>query len=290
MILSMTGYGKSELQKNNKTIKIEARSLNSRFLDLNLRLPSSIKDKEMDVRNVVTEKLNRGKVDLMIMIENGIEEKPVVINKVLAKKYFDELKSLAKEFDSGKKNLLEIVLQMPEVMGAEKNEPDEEKWKEINEVLLLALDELIQFRKREGGELEKIFQENVAAILNLLVKAEAFEAERIENIKTRLRNQLQELLSSEEFDRNRFEQELIYYLEKIDYTEEKMRLRSHCDFFLKTLDDKEANGRRLNFIAQEMGREINTLGSKANHAEIQKLVVQMKDELEKIKEQLLNVL
>ena len=286
----MTGYGKAELSQNGKNIKAEIRSLNSKFLDLNLRLPFSFKDKEIEVRNLVTEKLQRGKIDLFISIDTGIDEKKISINKELAKRYYQELKALSKELDAGKKNLLELVMQLPEVVGSDKNNYTEEELAPMIQVLRDAVEDLRQFRIKDGAGLEQIFRQNVAAILSLVEQAEAFEKERIESIKVRLRNQLTELVASEEYDRNRFEQELIYYLERMDFAEEKVRLRSHCDYFLKVLVENDSNGRKLNFISQEMGREINTLGSKANHAAIQKLVVQMKDELEKIKEQLLNVL
>lgn len=290
MIQSMTGYGKAELSQNGKTIKAEIRSLNSKFLDLNLRLPFSFKDKEIEVRGLVTEKLQRGKIDLFISIETGADEKNIAINKELAKRYYQELKSLSKELETGKKNLLEMVMQMPEVISAEKSNYTDEELAPMIQVLREAVEDLRQFRIKDGAGLEKIFRGNVTTILSLAEQVETYEKERIEIIQTRLRNQLTELVSSEEYDRNRFEQELIYYLERMDFTEEKVRLRSHCDYFLKVLVENDSNGRKLNFISQEMGREINTMGSKANHASIQKLVVQMKDELEKIKEQLLNVL
>lgn len=290
MIQSMTGYGKAELSQNGKTIKAEIRSLNSKFLDLNLRLPFSFKDKEIEVRGLVTEKLQRGKIDLFISIETGADEKNIAINKDLAKRYYQELKSLSKELETGKKNLLEMVMQMPDVISAEKSNYTDEELAPMIQVLREAVEDLRQFRIKDGAGLEKIFRGNVTTILSLAEQVETYEKERIEIIQTRLRNQLTELVSSEEYDRNRFEQELIYYLERMDFTEEKVRLRSHCDYFLKVLVENESNGRKLNFISQEMGREINTMGSKANHASIQKLVVQMKDELEKIKEQLLNVL
>jgi uncharacterized protein (TIGR00255 family) len=186
--------------------------------------------------------------------------------------------------------LFSLALQMPEVMNSQKPEEDPGDWIMVKETLMSALNDIIEFRSREGKELENALKKHVMMVLHLLQEAEQFESERRELIRTRLRTQLQELISADGYDRNRFEQELIYYIERLDFTEEKVRLRSHCDFFLKTLDDKESNGRRLGFISQEIGREINTLGSKANHAGIQKFIVLMKDELEKIKEQLLNVL
>ncbi len=289
MIQSMTGFGKAEAQKNGKSFKVEVRSLNSRYFDLNLRVPSSIREKEAEIRSILNEKLQRGKVDVFINIESGGSEN-VSINRALVKKFYGELKSLSKELEAGKKDLLSIAMQMPDVMSAPKSEAGDEDWNDAKETLSSAIQDFIQFRSREGKELEVALVEHVKVILELLKQQEQFEPDRRELIRTRLQTQLHELISADGYDRNRFEQELIYYIERLDFTEEKVRLRSHCDFFLKTLDDKESNGRRLGFISQEMGREINTLGSKANHAEIQKLVVQMKDELEKIKEQLLNVL
>jgi len=290
MIQSMTGYGRAELAKNGKMIKAEIRSLNSKFLDLNLRLPFSLKDKEIEVRNLLTEKLQRGKVDVSITIENGIAERDISLNMDLVIKYYQELKSLAQDLGAENHNLLAIVMQMPEVRAAKKPEILDEEWIPILEVLQTAISDLSGFREKEGAGLEQMFRENINLILGLLNESETFENERMELIKLKLRNQLLDLVSSEEYDRNRFEQELIYYLERMDFTEEKVRLRSHCDYFLKVASESDSNGRKLSFISQEIGREINTLGSKANHAGIQKLVVQMKDELEKIKEQLLNVL
>lgn len=286
----MTGYGKAEIVQNGKNIKAEIRSLNSKFLDLNLRLPFSFKDKEMEVRNLVTEKLQRGKIDLFISIESGAGDKFSAINKELAQHYYRELKELSKEMHADKKNLLALVLQMPEVMGSEKNNHGTEEMAPMLEAIQRAVDDLRQFRIKDGAGLQDIFRENINTILSMVNQVETYEKERIGLIKTRLRNQLNDLVSSEEYDRNRFEQELIYYLERMDFTEEKVRLRSHCEYFIKVMEEGDSNGRKLNFISQEMGREINTMGSKANHAAIQKLVVQMKDELEKIKEQLLNVL
>ncbi len=290
MIQSMTGYGSSELIQNGKAIKVEIRSLNSKFLDLNLRLPFSIKDKEMEVRNLISERLHRGKVDVSVTIENGIAEKDTPLNLDLVVKYYQALKLLGNQLGADTTNLLTVVMLMPEIRAAKPHELSEEEWLPILNLLQLSVSDLSDFRKKEGVGLEQIFKENISLILSLLKESETFETDRMETIKSRLRNHLLELVSSEEYDRNRFEQELIYYLERMDFTEEKVRLRSHCEYFLKVALESDSNGRKLNFITQEMGREINTLGSKANHAEIQKLVVQMKDELEKIKEQLLNVL
>ncbi|MBA3647474.1 MAG: YicC family protein [Chitinophagales bacterium] len=286
----MTGYGKAEALKNGRTVRVEIRSLNSKFFDLNLRLPYSLKEKEIEVRNLTTESLHRGKIDLFINVTEGSLEKPQEINVALAKKYFRQLKSLAKAVGADKKDLLSITMQLPEVLSGQKNNVDEKEQAIVFEVIQEAIKDIVQFRRSEGKTLDKILRANITTLLSLLKEVEIFEKDRIETIRKRLHHQLSELISSEEYDRNRFEQELIYYIEKMDFTEEKVRLQSHCDFFLQTLDDKDSNGRRLGFISQEIGREINTLGSKANDAAIQKIIVQMKDELEKIKEQLLNVL
>ena len=289
MILSMTGYGKAIHIGDKLTIRVELRSLNGRYFDLNLRLSSSLRSHESEIRTLLNEKLMRGKTDALIIIEYS-GENGSAINRELAKRYYAELKSLAKEMEVDKKNLFQIVMQIPEVLSAERTESGEEEWTMVRETIHRAAEDLIQFRIKEGRALEGSFHQNIRVILDCLGQVESFEKDRIESVRGRLHSQLTENLSAENYDRNRFEQELIFYLERMDFSEEKTRLKSHCDFFMQSLDEKESNGRRLNFISQEMGREINTLGSKANHAEIQKLVVQMKDELEKIKEQLLNVL
>ncbi|MBX7142266.1 MAG: YicC family protein [Chitinophagales bacterium] len=289
MILSMTGYGKAEESMNGVTVKVELRSLNNRYLDLNLRVSAFLREKEQEIRSVITDQLQRGKIDATVIWQSEAGAAST-INRELLKAYYREIKSLAKELGESKKNLLALAFKMPDVMSPEKGSISEEEWELGKRVLNKALGDLVMFRTNEGRALEHSLDENVKRLLELLQEVEPHEKSRIENVKQRLHAQISENLASEEMDRNRLEQELIFYLERLDFSEEKVRLKSHCDFFLKTLDEKESNGRRLNFISQEMGREINTLGSKANHAGIQKIVVQMKDELEKIKEQLLNVL
>ncbi len=289
MILSMTGYGKAEESMNGVTVKVELRSLNNRYLDLNLRISAFLREKEQEIRSVITDQLQRGKIDATVIWQSEAGAAST-INRELLKAYYSEIKSLAKELGESKKNLLALAFKMPDVMSPEKGSISEEEWELGKRVLQKALGDLVMFRTNEGRALEHSLHENVKRLLELLQEVEPHEKSRIENVKQRLHSQISENLASEEMDRNRLEQELIFYLERLDFSEEKVRLKSHCDFFLKTLDEKESNGRRLNFISQEMGREINTLGSKANHAGIQKIVVQMKDELEKIKEQLLNVL
>lgn len=285
----MTGYGKAEESMNGVTVKVELRSLNNRYLDLNLRVSAFLREKEQEIRSVITDQLQRGKIDATVIWQSEAGAAST-INRELLKAYYREIKSLAKELGESKKNLLALAFKMPDVMSPEKGSISEEEWELGKRVLNKALGDLVMFRTNEGRALEHSLDENVKRLLELLQEVEPHEKSRIENVKQRLHAQISENLASEEMDRNRLEQELIFYLERLDFSEEKVRLKSHCDFFLKTLDEKESNGRRLNFISQEMGREINTLGSKANHAGIQKIVVQMKDELEKIKEQLLNVL
>lgn len=285
----MTGYGKAEESMNGVTVKVELRSLNNRYLDLNLRVSAFLREKEQEIRSVITDQLQRGKIDATVIWQSEAGAAST-INRELLKAYYREIKSLAKELGESKKNLLALAFKMPDVMSPEKGSISEEEWELGKRVLQKALGDLVMFRTNEGRALEHSLHENVKRLLELLQEVEPHEKSRIENVKQRLHSQISENLASEEMDRNRLEQELIFYLERLDFSEEKVRLKSHCDFFLKTLDEKESNGRRLNFISQEMGREINTLGSKANHAGIQKIVVQMKDELEKIKEQLLNVL
>jgi uncharacterized protein (TIGR00255 family) len=289
MILSMTGYGKAEETRGTVTVKVEMRSLNNRYFDLNLRVSSALREKDQEIRSMITDSLERGKVDALVLWQSETIVGSTV-NRGLIKAYYQEMKSLAQELGAGKKNLLPLVMKMPDVMNSEKGSITEEEWEFGKGVIQRAIDDLLHFRMNEGKAMHRSLRENVEQLLGLLRSAEPYEQSRIEAVKQRLKAQMAENLPNEEVDRNRLEQELIYYLERLDFSEEKVRLKSHCDFFLQTLDDMKSNGRRLNFISQEMGREINTMGSKANHAEIQKLVVQMKDELEQIKEQLLNVL
>lgn len=286
----MTGFGKATKTIGSKAFTVELRSVNSKQLDLNLRTPSVYREKEIELRNFVAEKLVRGKVDLALSFENNGEEKTVQINQELAKIYFNDLQQLAKSIGRENEPIIPSLLRLPDIMKSEKTELDENEWKEILSLINEAIVQFNQFRNSEGSTLEKDFNARVNTILSLLKNVEPFEQDRINTLKERIQKNLTELVAKENIDQNRFEQELIYYLEKFDITEEKVRLKTHCDYFLETIKKENEQGRKLNFIAQEMGREINTLGSKANQSDIQKLVVQMKDELEKIKEQLLNVL
>ena len=286
MIHSMTGFGKASLQLPTKKITVEIKSLNSKGLDLNTRMPSVFREMELGLRNQISQRLERGKVDFSLYVEVTGEETTSKINVPIVKGYINQMKAVIPNADETE--LMKMAVRMPDALKTERDEIDENEWKQIQTVIDEALENIMNFRKDEGASLEKEFQLRIANIHNLMNEAVSYDAERVETVKTRLRTALDELKVN--VDENRFEQELIFYLEKYDITEEKVRLGNHLNYFLETLNGTEANGRKLGFITQEMGREINTMGSKSNHAEMQKLVVMMKDELEKIKEQVLNVL
>lgn len=286
MIQSMTGYGKAVAECSDKKITIEIRSLNSKSIDLNTRLPFLYKEKELDIRKILSEKLQRGKIDFTVNTEATADNKAQQINPEIIKAYINEFKAIVPEATDPE--LLAIVMRLPDVMAFTCKELDEEEWNIFLKVLYEAIDNLNEFRIAEGNVLEQDFIQRINKIKELLVQVEPFEKERIQTLKDRFTKNLEEL--SSEYDPNRFEQELIYYLEKLDITEEKVRLKNHCEYFLESLNSNESEGKKLGFICQEIGREINTLGSKSNHSEMQKIVVQMKDELEKVKEQVLNIL
>ena len=286
MIQSMTGFGKASMQLPTKKITVELKSLNSKGLDLNVRMPSAYREMELGLRNQISQQLERGKVDFSLYIEVTGEETSSKINAPIVKAYIAQMKEILPEADATE--LMKMAVRMPDALKTEREEIDENEWNEIQKVINDALISINQFRKDEGQALENEFRTRITNIRQLMNDAVAYDAERVETVKTRLRTALDELQVN--VDENRFEQELIFYLEKYDITEEKVRLGNHLDYFLETLNGNEANGRKLGFITQEMGREINTMGSKSNHSEMQKLVVMMKDELEKIKEQVLNVL
>lgn len=285
----MTGFGKATKEVAGKKITVEIRSINSKQFDLNLRIPSSFREKESEIRKEILSTLERGKIDFMLFSEAAEATKKISLDKTIAKAYYTEIKSLADDLNLEQTDLLATLLRMPDVISTEREEPSEDEWKEVKSAVAEAIAAADKFRIAEGNELEKDFKVRIGKILDLLEKIAACEGERMQTIKARITNNLAEVIPPEKTDMNRFEQELIYYLEKIDITEEKLRLKTHCEYFLTTMKEDSA-GRKLGFITQEIGREINTIGSKANHAEIQRLVVQMKDELEKIKEQLLNIL
>ena len=282
----MTGFGKASLQLPTKKITVEIKSLNSKGLDLNTRMPSVFREMELGLRNQISQRLERGKVDFSLYVEVTGEETTSKINVPIVKGYINQMKAVIPNADETE--LLKMAVRMPDALKTERDEIDENEWKQIQSVIDEALENIANFRKDEGVSLEKEFQLRIANIHNLMNEAVSYDAERVETVKTRLRTALDELKVN--VDENRFEQELIFYLEKYDITEEKVRLGNHLNYFIETLNGTEANGRKLGFITQEMGREINTMGSKSNHTEMQKLVVMMKDELEKIKEQVLNVL
>ena len=286
MIQSMTGFGKATLQLPTKKITIEIKSLNSKGLDLNTRMPSVFREMELGLRNQLSLRLERGKIDFSLYIEATGEETSSKINVPIVRGYINQMKAVIPNADETE--LMKMAVRMPDALKTERDEIDENEWEKIQTVIDEALENIAQFRKDEGVSLEKEFLHRIANIMTLMNNAVAYDAERVETIKTRLRTALDEL--KEKVDENRFEQELIFYLEKYDITEEKVRLENHLNYFIETIAGTEANGRKLGFITQEMGREINTMGSKSNHTEMQKLVVMMKDELEKIKEQVLNVL
>ena len=288
MIKSMTGYGKATGEYKDKIISAEIKSLNSKFFDLNLRVPAHLRDKELELRNELNKLIERGKVDFTLT-SGTPEDDRLFFNKALIKSYYQELKSITYEFEIPEPDYLRLIFQMPDVSSPEETIADEEEWKVILKVIRDAVHAFNVFRKTEGTNLADDLNERIKSIYSILEKIAPHEEERLKIIKERLRNSLSGLAVDTEFDVNRFEQELIYYIEKLDISEEKVRLKSHLDYFHSTMNES-SSGKKLNFITQEIGREINTIGSKANNAAIQKMVVEMKDELERIKEQLSNVL
>ncbi len=288
MLLSMTGFGKAAGTFQSKKISVEIRSLNSKSLDLNVRFPSIYKELEPEIRNHIAQNLERGKVDVNINIDSTGDSKNVSINKDLAAAYYKDLVELAEITGEKNTDFSAIILRMPDIFISEKEEVSLSERSFINDLVKLASDHLNEFRRQEGIALEREFYERIEDIRNLLNEVPKYENVRIETIKERMRKALQDI-EKQNIDENRLQQELIFYVEKLDISEEKMRLTNHLDYFLSTMKQPGA-GKKLGFISQEIGREINTLGSKSNHGEMQKLVVDMKDNLEKIKEQILNTL
>jgi len=291
MIKSMTGYGIAAFDSGSTKYTVEIKSLNSKFLELSLRLPKMFSDKEFQLRNDCNKQIERGKVNLSITVEQqaGIV-KAAGIDTVLLKNYYDQLKSVSDELGEPGTNLLQLALGLPEVVKYDEETISEDEWKLVEKTFNQAVAAFQKFRADEGNVLEQDLKFRIDIILKNLQLVEIEEPKRIPLIRERLNSFLQEATNREAIDQNRFEQELIYYIDKLDITEEKIRLKTHCDYFIETLKNADANGKKLGFIAQEIGREVNTLGSKANDAAMQKMVVGMKEELEKIKEQLLNVL
>lgn len=291
MIRSMTGYGKSVAHFQQQKIVVEIRSLNSKQLDVNMRIPALLREKELELRKLLREGLQRGKIDFSVSWDARDEEEGPVFNKGLAAHYYRQLQSFARE--RGMKepaDYLSLIVRLPDVFITEEKELETERWEVLLKAVKEAVADINRFREHEGEVLEKDFRIRIRRILELLSQVEDYEKARVERVRERIVKSLQEHLSEVQYDKNRLEQELIYYLEKFDVTEEKVRLKKHCDYFLDVLEAEEAAGKKLAFVLQEIGREINTLGSKANDADMQKIVVHMKDELEKIKEQMLNIL
>lgn len=291
MIKSMTGFGKATLELQDKTVTVEIRSLNSKSADISLRLSSGLRNYELELRNELSKQLERGKIDLSIYIESKKTETPVEINIELAKAYYQQLVKLANELNEPANGvgLLTQVLKFPDVLKSERKETDDLEWKQIKQCVNEAVLQLNNFRELEGLSLKTDFETRLSKIETCLEEIKTLDFIRINSIKDRIRNNMTDVIGKGKIDENRFEQELIYYVEKLDINEEKVRLKTHLDYFIDTCYEPSP-GRKLNFISQEIGREINTIGSKANDAQIQKLVVLMKDELEKIKEQANNVL
>ncbi|MCF8331688.1 MAG: YicC family protein [Bacteroidales bacterium] len=291
MLRSMTGYGKARAEKDDLKLSIEIKTVNSKQMDMNCRLPYDYNEKEPEIRSIAGHYIQRGKVYLGITRESTGEESARTLNQKLALRYFNEMKTLIQNMHLEKEpDYLQAVIRMPDVFVLKEQELKEEEWKLVKDTLNNALQELDEYRIQEGAILQKDFRKRIDRIKEYLEKLVPYEQERLKLVKDKFDKELSDFLDNKTIDENRYEQEIVYYLDKLDITEEKVRLKQHCDYFLETMNTDTANGKKLNFIVQEMGREINTTGSKANHSAIQKIVVEMKDELEKIKEQLANIL
>lgn len=291
MILSMTGYGRVTFELNGKNTVIELRALNSKAFDMNLRLPTILREKEMDIRNIISREIVRGKIDCTIAYEQFDDQKNGELNKTIIKDYYNQLQMLAREMHADESKIFELIFRLPNVITSTKEELTAEQWKQIEKLVEGVCNAVQNFRLMEGEQLKTDLRMRNKLICDILAEIEVLDPERVVNFKNSLMMDLRSSLAAEQVDQNRFEQEVIYYLEKMDITEEIIRLRSHCNYFDEVLmEPVPEKGKKLGFITQEMGREINTIGSKAYHAEMQKCVVRMKDELEKIKEQLNNVL
>lgn len=290
MVLSMTGFGKATCEISNKKITVEIKSLNSKQLDLSTRIPSIYKEKDIELRNIISQKLERGKVDMCIFVENIGKETTAQLNLPIIEGYYNQIMEVSQKLNIPQPtDWFQTLLRMPDAMKSDIQELDESEWDAVKNTFLKAVDNLIAFRTKEGVSLKNVFDSKLANIRALLAQVEPYEKERIEKIKAHIKDSLDNLQDIN-YDKNRFEQELIYYIEKLDVNEEKNRLAQHLLYFDETMVSEGSAGKKLGFIAQEIGREINTLGSKSNHSEMQKIVVKMKDELEQIKEQVLNVL
>ncbi|MGM0503919.1 MAG: YicC/YloC family endoribonuclease [Bacteroidota bacterium] len=291
MIKSMTGYGKAECELKDKKITLEIKTLNSKNLDIFTKIPGIYKEKELDIRSEISKKLERGKVEFVLYYETTDFSKATTINPAVVKNYYHQLKTIADELNiSSQEQLLQTIMRLPDTLSTEHEEINSEEWKAVLSTIGKAIEQVNEFRSQEGLHLEKDMKQRIETIDRLKDDLSNYEEARIERVKERLRENIKMLFEEHEVDNNRFEQEIIYYLEKLDITEEKVRLTNHCQYFTEMLNQGNAIGKKLGFIAQEIGREINTIGSKANDPDMQKNVVLMKDELEKIKEQVLNIL
>jgi uncharacterized protein (TIGR00255 family) len=286
----MTGFGKVTAELPAKKVTVEIKALNSKQLDLSVRIPSAYREMEMPIRSLLLASLERGKIECTIQIEYIGTEIPAQINQIVLENYCRQIRQAAEKLDIPlPADWFQTLLRMPDVIKSDLSDVDENEWKAVEEAIRRAIQQLNNFRNQEGEMLHKLFVQKIEKIASLLVELEKFENERIEKIKNRITDNLEKILSAD-YDKNRLEQEMIYYLEKLDVNEEKTRLENHLKYFIGTMESGQGQGKKLGFIAQEIGREVNTLGSKSNHAEMQQIVIRMKDELEQIKEQVLNVL
>jgi len=291
MLQSMTGFGKATCEYNNKKIVIEVKSLNSKQLDVSIKIPNLYREKELEIRNEISQKLERGKIDFSLFIENVGKETTTQFNQAIIEGYYQQINNLSEYLGiNPPNNWFDLFLRLPDSLKTDISELDEEEWQTVKKAMQQAFDELVAFRVQEGKAIENVFYNKINNIQQLLSEIASYETERIEKIKAKLKEELKSISDKVDYDKNRMEQELIYYIEKLDINEEKTRLQNHLNYFIQVLEEEQAQGKKLGFIAQEIGREINTLGAKANHNEIQKIVVKMKDELEQIKEQIMNVL
>jgi uncharacterized protein (TIGR00255 family) len=291
MMRSMTGYGKGVCELGDKVVTIEIKSLNSKQLDIYSRIPSIYREKDLDMRNIISQRLQRGKIELNMVIEITDVKSNGKLNVSVIKEYYRQLKEIGTDIGIDyNDSILQVIMRLPDALKTDKEELNPGEWQKIENALNEAISAVDQFRLQEGKALQDDMLGKVILIEQCLERIEPFEQERVSSIRQRLHRGLNEVMDLEKIDTNRFEQELIYFLEKLDINEEKVRLKNHCSFFREVCNSKDSSGKKLGFIAQEMGREINTIGSKANHTEIQRQVVMMKDELEKIKEQSLNIL
>jgi len=291
MLYSMTGFGRATALANGRQVVVEIKALNGKQFDIGVKIPPIIRSYELDIRNLLNDILQRGTIDLTINIKTEGASKPMVVNTDLALFYYQGMKQIAEQTGLPQENIISTLMRMPEVVAPAQDVLPEDEWQNVKAVIEAAAVQLMEHRRNEGTALLKDINDRIHNIEKLLEKVQPLETERMERIRTRLTQWLADMAGKENIDPNRFEQEMIYYLERMDITEEKTRLKQHCDYFNDTVNDNDAAiGRKLNFILQEIGREINTMGSKANHAEIQQIVINMKDELEKAKEQILNIL